>query len=149
MIVLRITRGIAAHFPVRLTEWAMLWPSLLMGLALVMQPTMFETSPSFVTLARWGDEIPWAVVVLSCSALRMTALTVNGTFESFRYSPHLRCVASIAGLAFWSQFCLGFLISAIFGDGAWSAPVAYSTLALLELANLYRSGSDIGRASKR
>lgn len=31
MIVLRITRGIAAHFPVRLSERLMLWPSFATG----------------------------------------------------------------------------------------------------------------------
>ncbi len=149
MVFLRITRGIAAHFPIRLTEWLMAWPALAMGAVLILQPDMFGTSPSFATIAKWGSEALWACVVLACALLRLVALTVNGTFARFPYSPHLRALASITGLAFWSQYGLGFLAAAIFGDGAWSAPVAYSTLALAELANLYRSGSDIGRASKR
>lgn len=149
MIVLRITRGIAAHFPIRQGEWFMAWPALAMGAALIAQPDMFDTSPSFGTLAKWGSEALWACIVLSYALQRLASLTVNGTFEGFRYSPHLRALASFTGLAFWSQFCLGFLSSAIFGNGAWSAPIAYSTLAIFELANLYRSGSDIGRASRR
>ena len=149
MIVLRITRGIAAHFPVRKTEWLMLFPSFAMGAALVLQPAMFETSPSFGTLARWGDQSMWATVVLTCSLFRLFALVINGTFDNFRYSPHLRTVSSLIGLLFWSQFGLGFLVSALFGGGAWSAPVAYSTFALAELLNFYQSGSDIGRAQTR
>ena len=149
MIVLRITRGIAAHFPIRLTEWLMCYPAFLMGAVLVLQPEMFDTSPSFATVAKWGDESAWASVVLSCAALRLIALVVNGTFKAFRFSPHLRALSSFVGVLFWSQFGLGFTAAAIFGAGAWSAPVAYSTLALAELANLYRSASDIGRASKR
>lgn len=149
MIVLRITRGIAAHFPTRFPEWLMAWPAFLAGASFILQPGMFATSPSFSTIERWATQPAWACVVLVYAAIRLLALIVNGTFAGFRYSPHFRAAASLAGLWFWGQLCVGFTISALTGGGAWLAPVLLSTFVIAELVNLYRSASDIGPASKR
>ena len=143
MIIQQIRTGIRAHWHIRLSEWIMVYPAALMGAALLLQPAMFSTSPSFDTVAGWGPQARWSVFVLACAVVRLVALVVNGTFESFRYSPHLRLLASVAGIAFWSQFTLGFITSAWFDGGAWSGPIAYSTLCLCELANFYRSWKDI------
>lgn len=149
MITLRLARGVASHFQIRLTEWLLLWPSAGMGVVLLWQKDLFEVSPSFSQLANWGDQYVWACVVLACAVVRVAALIVNGTFDSFRYSPHIRAGASLIAMFFWSQFCLGFLIAAMTGEGAWTAVPAYSTFILAELANLFRSGSDIGRLTRK
>lgn len=150
MIVLRrITGGIASHFRIRVTEWAMLWPSLGMGFALSIQSRMFETSNSFNRLAYWFSEPTWATLVLLCGMARLIALTINGSFRSFTYSPHLRMAASLCGIFFWSQFSLGFLISAVYDNGAWSAVIAYSTFVILELVNFFRSSHDVSLYGKR
>ena len=75
----------------------------------------------------------------------LAALTINGTFQGFRFSPHLRFGASLLGIFFWSQWTLGFLLSWASFGGAPSAIVAYGTFCAMELANLTRSGSDIGK----
>lgn len=144
MILLRTWHGIADHFPVRLSEWVMAYPALGMAAALRLQPDMFEKTPSLATLATWGDETTWSVIILLCGTVRLLALTVNGTFHSFRYAPHLRIAASLVCGLFWSQFCLGVMQTALAGTGAWSGVVAYSTLVLLELLNVYRASSDVG-----
>ena len=148
IVVRRIHEGVLAHLPIRISEWLMAYPAACMGLALMMQPTMFATSPSFGAIERLGDEAFWTTLVLLCAVVRLIALTVNGTFENFKYSPHLRLAASAVGIAFWSQFTLGFLMSALFEHGAWSAVVAYSTFCLAELANIYRSWVDVTKARK-
>ena len=144
MILLRTWHGIANHFPVRVSEWIMAYPALAMAAALRLQPDMFDLSPSFHALATWGDETSWSVVVLLCGTMRLVALTVNGTFHAFRYAPHLRILASVVCGLFWSQFCLGVMQAAVGGTGPWSGVVAYSTLALIELMNVYRGSADVG-----
>lgn len=149
MIVLRrITHGIYAHLPIRVTEWGMAWPALAMGLALKYQPDMFRTSPSFERLGAIATQETWAILVLICCLIRVVALTVNGTFAGFGYSPHMRLVASLAGLFFWSRYCLGFLDAALTNGGSWSAPAMYSTAVLFEVINSYRSWVDVLRGRR-
>lgn len=148
IIARRIADGIYAHFPIRFTEWIMIWPALGMGMALFFQTDMFTTSPSYETVGRWADEGTWSTAVLICAIVRLLALIVNGTFRSFRYSPHLRLLASVVGMLFWSQFTVGFLSAALFGAGAWSGVVAYSTMLIMEFANFYRSQVDCLRAKR-
>ncbi|WP_231592467.1 hypothetical protein [Pelagovum pacificum] len=140
-----MARGIADHFPIRVTEWAMIVPAFGMGVALWLQDDMFTTSPSFAKLAQWGDESMWCVLVLLCAVARLGALTINGSFQAFPYTPHLRAAASLIGITFWGQYSIGFLAAALYGGGAWSGVIAYSTFVILELVNLSRSTGDIRR----
>ncbi|WP_136652431.1 hypothetical protein [Paracoccus aeridis] len=146
IVIRRITDGIYAHLPIRVTEWGMAWPAFTMGLALNYQSDMFQTSPSFERLAAIASEGTWAILVLACCLLRIVALTVNGTFTGFGYSPHMRLAASLVGLFFWSRYCLGFLDAAIASGGSWSAPAIYSTAVLFEMINAYRSWLDVLRS---
>ncbi len=127
----------------------MLLPTFGMWGALHISPDMFSTSPSFTSIASWADENVWALIVLFCGVVRLAALTVNGTFRQFRFSPHLRMAASLIGLLFWSQFTLGFVTAYLSGGGSPSAVIAYGTFCVLELANLYTSAADIGGEVKR
>ncbi|TFF20836.1 hypothetical protein E3C22_18280 [Jiella endophytica] len=145
MIILRVYKGIADHFPMRFTEWVMMMPTFGMAAALHASPDMFAVSSSFGSLARWADEGTWGLIVLFCGVVRLAALTVNGTFKGFRFSPHLRFGASLVGIFFWSQWTLGFALSWASLGGAPSGIVAYGTFCAMELANLTRSGSDIGK----
>lgn len=145
MIVLRaVYQGVADHFPFRWSEWVMLWPSFGMWIVLQVDPNMFSTSPSFRALATWGDEGQWAIVLAACGICRLAALTINGTFRGFAYSPHIRAAASIIGALVWSQVSLGFLL-AYFGGGALSGAIIWSTLVLVEIVNIHRSWADISR----
>lgn len=81
--------------------------------------------------------------------IRLAALTINGTFHQFRFSPHLRFGASLIGLAFWSQWTLGVLVAFVQRTGAASGVIASGTICLLELANLAISSQDLGGEIKR
>lgn len=146
MIILRrVAQGIHQHWQIRATEWVMVYPAFLLSCSLVYQQNMFEVFPAFAVLAGWATQPQWAIWLLLSAAIRLGALVINGTFKGFRYSPHLRVVASYAGAGFWGMFCLGFLIAAYHDLAPWSAPVAYSTLVLMEFLNIYRSWTDVYR----
>lgn len=145
MIILRVYRGVADHFPIRFPEWVMLWPSLGLWVGLQVDPGMFSKSDSFSYLAAWANEATWAAILGLCAVFRLAALTINGTFKGFAFSPHIRAVASLVGVAIWSQVSLGFLMAFLFAGGAFSAVVAWSTPVIIELWNVFRSWSDVGR----
>lgn len=144
MIFLRVKTGVTQHFHIRLSEWLMLVPSFGMWMAFTIQHDMFETSGSYMYLSSWGDEHVWASIFLIYGIVRASALVVNGTFELFPYSPHIRMLAAVFGALFWSQFSLGFLKAYLAGPGALSPVVAYTTLTIFELANVYRASKDVG-----
>ncbi|UIJ73384.1 hypothetical protein [Aurantimonas sp. HBX-1] len=81
--------------------------------------------------------------------LRLAALTINGTFKGFAFSPHIRALASVVGVAIWSQVSLGFLMAFLAGGGAPSGVIGWSTMVLLEIMNVYRSWSDVGKNAAR
>jgi hypothetical protein len=144
MVFIRLRDGIAQHFTVRLSEWLMLFPTVGMWAALKVQTEMFTVSPSFVHLASWASESTWAAIIFVCGIARMAALIVNGTFDEFRFSPHVRCAAAVTCALFWSQFSLGFFYAYWSHGGALSAFVAYTAFTIFELANVYRSSRDVG-----
>ncbi|MCO6050825.1 hypothetical protein NGM99_13660 [Mesorhizobium sp. RP14(2022)] len=144
-LLVRVYRGIADHFPIRWTEWAMLWPTFGLYIGLQFQPNMFSTSPSFADLASWGSEAWWSFAMGVAMILRFAALFVNGTFRNFEFSPHIRAGASLFGVLMWSQFSLGFLTAFVFSGGAFSGFVGWSTMVVLELMNTWRSWLDVGK----
>lgn len=148
MIVLRVATGIKSHWHARATEWLMIYPAVGMGAALIYQPDMFQTSTTFEHVADWMTQPQWSLFALLCALVRLIALTINGTFEGFAYSPHMRLAASFAGIFFWSQFCLGVFTAAFYIGGSWSEPIMFSTACLFELLNIYRSWMDIARGRK-
>lgn len=149
MIILRIYRGVADHFPIRWTEWAMLWPAAGLWIALQIDTGMFSKSPSFAYLAAWGDEASWGTIIFLCALARLAALTINGTFKGFAFSPHIRAGAALFGVGMWSQVSLGFLMAFVNAGGALSGVIGWSTMVILELMNTYRSWSDVGKEHSR
>jgi hypothetical protein len=148
MIVLRrVYDGVAGHFVVRATEWIMLWPAFGLWAVLQLNPDMFATSPSFAVLEDWGDETTWSWFLAGSGLARLFALTINGTFRGFVFSPHIRAAASLIGTGVWSQVSLGFFIAWLTVGGAPSGVIAFawSTMVLLEIVNTHRSWSDVGK----
>lgn len=144
-ILRRVAAGVQEHFHIRVTEWAMVPPSLAIGAVLVWQPNLFDISPSFSALARWADQGAWGCAILSCAMLRLLALIVNGTFQSFRLSPVFRLIASLFGALFWMFYHMGVLMAAIENGGAWTAPAVVALPVIIELVNVVRSSFDASR----
>lgn len=146
MIFLRVYDGIANHFPIRRMEWLMAVPAVAMSIALQVQPDMFEVSPSFEALKGWANEETWAWACLALALARLMALTINGTFQSFRWSPAIRAGASVVGALLWANVTAGFAASYLFDGGAASAVIAWATLSLAECLNVYQTWGDLGKS---
>jgi hypothetical protein len=146
-IVLRVGQGIAEHFPVRVSEWVMTYALIGLGWVLWLDPMTFEKTPSFSEMARWADEATWAAICIVAGTARLAALVINGTFKDhFRYSPHLRGLASLVACTFWGQVTLGIVVSAYSSGGAWTGFIIYSAAMLTDMWNLFRSWADVGSA---
>ena len=147
MIILRIADGIYEHFPARVSEWIMTCAILGWSAVLAADPLTFSTSPSFSVLATYAGETGWSFICLAVGLLRLSALIVNGTFRTFRYSPHLRGVASVIACVFWGQIALGVFVAWWLG-GSGTGVIAYSTFMVIELWNLFRAWADVGASRK-
>lgn len=147
--VRRIATGVSSHFRERVLEWVMLFPTFGMGVVLLLQPGIFDVSPSFSELARVGTAAFWAYAMLICAAVRFVALLVNGTFSVFQYSPHLRLAAVFICGLIWFEFAYGFLIATLGSGGASTGVVAYATLFLLEAVNAFYVAKDYAAKSRR
>lgn len=146
MILVRIARGITDHFPSRATEWHMCLPALYVGLALNWQPDLFSTSPAYHAVAGWMGESMWSWLFLSCAMLRFMALTINGTFQVFRWSPLIRLVVAALTAVAWGQFSLGFFMQWT-ATGSPTFLMGLSThLVLVEFFNVFRASRDIAEA---
>lgn len=148
-LTVRVVRGIVNHFPIRKSEWGMGIAAFGMALVLKFQPDMFATGKSFITMSQMAQETTWGLLAITIAIVRLVALGVNGTFQGFGYSPHLRLFASVLGLLFWSQFVLGILISAWFNNGAYSGVVAYGVFCFFEGCNIYQSAWDRDQQARK
>lgn len=143
MLVVRVFEGIQSHFKARMTEWIMTFPTAAIAFGLIIQPDMFK-DPSFSSVARWGSERTWMWLILFCFFARTVALVVNGTFEGFRHSPHLRVLASLICFNFWAWFSVGFLGGYLLHGGSFFNVPACFTLCMIEGLNTFRATTDIG-----
>lgn len=144
-LVVRIYRGIADHFTIRWTEWAMLFPTFGLWIVFSAYPDLFDESKSFTEMARWAEEATWSIVFGLAMVGRFAALAINGTFKGFEFSPHIRAGASLFGVLIWSQLSLGFLLSWLNDGGLPTAVIMYTLPVILELMNAWRSFLDVGK----
>lgn len=150
MILMRLARGVKEHFSVRAMEWLMAYVLLGTYAVFQIQPEVFVGRPSFEYLGYYASAATWTYICAICGIVRLAALVVNGTFRNkFPYTPHLRVVASLMSLAFWSQFSLGFVHAYRYGEGIAFAVLCSSAFVLAELINVYRSFSDVGETIRK
>lgn len=139
-VILRIGRGVAGHFRLRVSEWFTTALLLQFGLILYAPPNVFETSPNFAVMARWAAEETWGMLCLAVGGVHLLALTVNGTFPAFRLSPHIRFAASFLACFMWFQITLAIFMSGVGGTGLGT----YRLVLALEIYNVIRAGLDVG-----
>lgn len=144
-LLIRLYRGVVDHFHVRFNEWVMLVPSFGLWLILSYNPELFSRSPSFTAMAAWFGESTWSLIFGLAMVCRLAALAVNGTFQGFEFSPHIRAAASVVGILIWSQVGLGFLLSYLHGGGLPTPVMMYTLPVILELQNAWRSFMDVGK----
>ena len=142
-LLIRLYRGVADHFTLRVCEWIMLWPSFGLWVTLTLYPDIFSKSKSFATMANWADERIWALILGLTFLCRLIALIVNGTFKGFEFSPHIRFGASMVGILVWSQIDAGFVMAFLNEGGLPTAAIIYGLPVILELVNASRSVRDV------
>lgn len=147
-IIARIIKGIAHHFPIRVSEWIMTYCLFGWATVLVIDPDTFGKTPSLSQLALFGSEHTWSIVMYAAGYLRFAGLIVNGTFrDTFKHSPHLRGLASIVSCFVWGQITLGILLSYHATGAGLTGFVIYTAAMATELWNLFRAWADVGATS--
>lgn len=144
-VILRIGRGVAGHFRLRVSEWFTTALLLQFGLILYFPPDVFPTSPNFAVMAKWASEETWGHLCLTVGGVHLAALTVNGTFPAFRLSPHIRFAASFIACFLWFQITLAIFMSGVGGTGLGT----YRLVLALEIWNVIRAGLDVGASLGR
>lgn len=149
-VVVRLRKGITDHLQLRASEWAMLWASGMVGFGLHLQPQLFMASPAYRNLLEWMSQQGWAVLFLACTALRLIALGINGTFhERFPYSPHIRMAVACLSAVVWAQMGYGFFIEWFEAGKAWIVVSLLSLAVILEYINAFRSSRDLWSVDRR
>lgn len=150
MIIARVVTGVWSHAGSRATEWIGAIPLVGMGLVLLSAHDVFAISPSFVLLAAWASQAAWANIMLTGGLARVCALIVNGSFPvSYRYSPMIRFAASWLAMMIWAAVSLAMYAAWREAGGSPTGMVAYGTLAVMELRNVYSSRVDMAAARGR
>lgn len=144
-MVKRIWRGVADHFRLRATEWFAAAVLIQLGTTLYFPPPAFPTSESWRVMASQMSEEAWGAIFLAIGLLRFAALTINGTFTGFRFSPLIRFVTAFLACGLWLQVVMSIYESSPNGTGYG----LYRLVLILELYNLWRAGVDTGIVMKR
>ena len=145
LILLRLAGGITNHFKLRVAEWFATALLLQFGLILYGPEQVFPNSPNLAVMAQWASEQTWGAICLGVGGVHLAALTVNGTFPGFRFSPHIRAVASFLACFLWFQITLAIFMSGIGGTGLGT----YRLVLALEIWNVVRACVDIGAIERR
>lgn len=141
----RVLRGVAAHFRLRVAEWFTTALLLQFGLILFGPGDVFPHSPNLSVMAQWASEETWGALCLGVGGVHLLALTINGTFPAFPFSPHVRAAASFLACFLWFQITLAIFMSGIGGTGLGT----YRLVLALEIWNFVRASLDAGRAEGR
>lgn len=151
MIVIRtLAHDVIAHAGARFTEWVGMAVLIGLGMAFFFQNGIFEISASFAVMASWAGQDIWANVLLFSGAVRMFALIVNGTFQTFRYSPLLRFLASWVAVMSMGAIALGMYSAWASNGGSPTGWIMYGAAGVgLELRNIYVSRLDMGLVKGR
>ncbi|MGQ4273380.1 hypothetical protein [Terrihabitans sp. B22-R8] len=134
-----ILRNAVSHFRARATEWIAAAGLTAWGVSLLRNEFAFASSPNFDNLAAMASEWQWGLICAAVGAVRLIALLVNGTYDGFQYSPHLRAATAFIACFVWCSIWIGFLPSP-------TATVAYFMILAFEINNVSRAAADIGAA---
>ena len=144
-ITIRVLGGITDHFKLRVSEWFATALLIQFGLILYGPEQVFPHAPNFAVLATWASEQTWGLICLILGGIHWAALTINGTFPRFKYSPHVRAISSFLACYLWFQITLGIAMSGQGGTGLGT----YRLVLLLELWNFIRACQDVGKTEAR
>lgn len=144
MIVLRtLATGVVSHAGVRATEWIGLLPLMGIGYSMYSEPDAIQQVASFQILLGWFTIGTWAKIFAIAWVARFIALVVNGSFNSFKYSPAIRFAVSCFAGMIWFAVTMGVFEAWRSTGGSPTAMYVYFGWAVLELRNAYVSRVDM------
>jgi hypothetical protein len=144
-LVVRIARGSAHNFAIRVSDWFASFVMLSFGVVLIYCPWAFGESRWYGLLEQIANPLVWGVICGSVGLLRVGALTINGTFPAFRWSPHLRFAMAMLSCFVWFQVTLG-LVAA---HEATAVFAMFPQLLVFDLYNVFLAASEAGAAERR
>lgn len=143
--VYRVVNGCTHNFSLRVADWTLSSMLLVFGAILLGPEDTFKTGSAYAYLAKIAAENVWGWACVSIAVLRLFALLVNGTFQGFRWSPHVRFGCALATCFIWFQISLGMGLAAVRPTGL----AVYPFLFLLDLYNTFLAASEAGVAERR
>ena len=146
----RLVQGVTHHFPARGTEWMTAMVMWSIGWTLLAPGSTFSASPAWASMASMASEETWGAICFAIGTLRIVALLINGTFDRFTWSPHIRAATSFAACFIWYHLATGLSAAGINSTGAGT----YSVIGAFELWNIYWAASnakmaDVARRLRR
>ena len=139
----RLVRGAAQKFSIRVSDWFAATVMLSFALAILAWPQLLHTF-RYLVLLRIAPAYVWGPVCLMIGVGRIGALTVNGTFPSFPWSPHLRLLMAGLSAFVWFQITLGVLV----GCEPTVMVAIFPQLFVFDLYNLYLAAAEAGAAER-
>jgi hypothetical protein len=142
---LRLVRGAAHNFAIRVSDWFAASVMLSFGMLLMLCGVTLGHDRTFGLLWQYAPPWVWGYVCLLIGVGRIAALVVNGTFPSFRWSPHIRMAMAAFSVFVWFQITLGVLAR----DGGSVMIAFFPNLFLFDLYNLFLAASEAGVSERR
>jgi len=138
--VMRLAKGAAHNFAIRVSDWFASWVMLTFGFVVMLYPRVFDGNPWYGLLENLAPPATWGLVCWAIGMARVGALTVNGTFPSFRWSPHLRFMMAMTSCFVWFQITLGLIIAQLPTIGI----AVFPHLFVFDLYNVFLAASEAG-----
>lgn len=130
---------IRSHFNARASEWVLACIMTSIGLMFLRPTDLFGNSEAYFGLARIASQGTWGWFCFACGALRLAALTVNGSWVPSTY--HLRAITSLLSCFFWFQISIALMIS----DQPSMSLGTFPWLLALDLICCHRAAGDAQR----
>lgn len=146
VFTMQLVRGAAHNFAIRVSDWFAASVMLSFGMLLLTCDVRLGHDRTFALLWQYAPPWVWGCICLLIGVGRIAALVVNGTFPSFRWSPHIRMAMAAFSVFVWFQITLGLLV----GNGGTTVIVAFfPNLFLFDLYNLFLAASEAGVSERR
>ena len=139
-LIARVAKGSRHNFAIRVSDWFASSVVLSFGLVLTRFPQVMDGNPWYRLLEQHAPAQTWGLVCAAIGLARVGALTVNGTFPAFRWSPHLRFLMALMSCFVWFQITLG-LIEA---QAPTMAIAMFPHMLLFDLYNVFLASSEAG-----
>lgn len=140
MIISRVFRGITNHYPIRVTDWFLAAMLTNFGTILLAPGEIVDGGVIYQFLRSIMGEDVWGWICVVIGVSRLVALTVNGTFPAFRWSPHIRFICAVLSCLVWFQVALGVQLADETSDGL----AIYRYLLLFDIYNSFLAASEAG-----